>query len=287
MCSSDLIRLASPTDSTIIIYGESGSGKELVARAIHLNSLRRGNVFIPVNCGAVSESLMESELFGYVKGAFTNAIADKKGLFEVADNGTLFLDEIGETSLQTQVKLLRVLEERQFLPVGGTSPRQVDVRFITATNRNLEEQMKKGEFREDLYYRLNVIPIHIPPLRERRGDIPLLAGHFLALYSNRLHKHVTQFSDEVMKFFLQHEWAGNIRELSNLIQRAVVMSESEIITMKDIQECFPAKHPMHCFSDLEFSEEGIDLEKKLEEIESHYLKKALKKTGGKDRKSVV
>ncbi len=275
----EIIRRAAPTDSTIIIHGESGTGKELVARAIHLASLRRENVFIPVNCAAISETLLESELFGHMKGSFTNAIADKKGLFEISNNGTLFFDEIGEMSLQTQVKLLRVLEYREFVPVGGTEPRQVDVRFITATNRNLEKEIEKGDFREDLYYRLNVIPITLPPLRERKEDIPLLAGHFLALYASRLHKYVTQISDEVMQLLLNYHWPGNIRELSNLIQRAIVLCEGNIIVKEDLGNYIQIENKKR--EDFTFfPTEGVNLEEKLEELEKKYIKEALKICNG-------
>ncbi len=276
----DIIRRAAPTDSTILIHGESGTGKELVARGIHLNSLRREFVFIPVNCGALSETLMESELFGHTKGAFTGAITDKKGLFEVANHGTLFFDEIGEMSLSTQVKLLRVLEYCEFIPVGATSGKEVDVRFITATNRNLEKQIDKGEFREDLYYRLNVIPIYLPPLRERKEDIPLLAGHFLAIYSNRMRKYVTQFADDAMLLLLAYHWPGNIRELSNLIQRAVVMCESNIILKKDLEHHISIDKNKKDDVDETLLEQGIDIEKHLEEIEKKYIKRALQKTNG-------
>lgn len=275
----DIIRRAAPTDSTIIIHGESGTGKELVARALHLASLRRENVFIPVNCAAISETLLESELFGHLKGSFTNAIADKKGLFEVSNNGTLFFDEIGEMSLQTQVKLLRVLEYREFVPVGGTQPMQVDVRFITATNRNLEKEIEKGDFREDLYYRLNVIPIALPPLRERKEDIPLLAGHFLALYASRLHKYVTEISEEVMQLLLNYHWPGNIRELSNLIQRAIVLCEGNIIVKEDLGNYIQIENKKK--EDFTyFPPEGVNLEGKLEELEKKYIVEALKITKG-------
>ena len=276
-----LIRRAAPTDSTVIIYGESGTGKELVARAIHLNSFRRENVFIPVNCGAISESLMESELFGHIRGAFTSAVQDKKGLFEIADNGSMFFDEIGEMSLQTQVKLLRVLEDKQFIPLGAIKARQVDVRFITATNRDLEEQVRKGEFREDLYYRLNVISVKLSPLRERKDDIPLLAGHFLAIYSSRLHKQVTQFSDEVMEFLLNYDWPGNVRELSNVIQRAVVMCESSTISKEDLYGYMQIKEKKRkYFSYPELPAHGFLLEKELENFEKHFIEAALKRTSG-------
>ena len=278
----EMIRRVAPADATVIIYGESGTGKELVARTVHLNSARRENVFIPVNCGAIAESLIESELFGHVKGAFTGAVSNKKGLFEIAHEGTLFLDEIGEMSLQTQVKLLRVLEEKQFVPVGGNIPRHVDVRFVTATNRNLEEQVKKGEFREDLYYRLNVINIFLAPLRERRDDIPLLAGHFLSQHTSRFHKQVVGFTDETMQLFLSYDWPGNIRELGNLIQRAVLMCEGNLIEAKDLGGYIAHTHiaePVSGYPAL--PPDGMDLENKIVEFETFYIQKALEQTGGR------
>ena len=281
----DIIRRVAPTDATIFIYGESGTGKELVARAIHLNSRRRENVFIPVNCGAISESLIESELFGHVKGAFTHAIQDKKGLFEIANEGTLFLDEIGEMILQTQVKFLRVLEEKQFMPLGGTQRRKISARFIIATNRDLEEQVRKGEFRQDLYYRLNVIPIKMPPLRERKEDIALLAGHFLSLHASRFNKRVVGISEEVMQLFLDYDWPGNVRELGNLIQRAVLMGEGEIIKVQDLGEYIPYKKGYISKNsdkklDTDIPDQGFDLTSKMEEIEKEYIYRSLKKTKG-------
>lgn len=274
----DIIRRVAPTDSTVLIQGESGTGKELVARAVHRNSLRRETVFIPVNCGAFSETLMESELFGHLKGSFTGAIRDKKGLFEVADNGTLFFDEIGEMLPSTQVKLLRVLEYREFMPVGSTKPKAVDIRFIAATNQNLEKQIEKNAFREDLYYRLNVIPIYLPPLRERKEDIPLLAGYFLALYADRMHKYVIKFSDDAMKLLLNYHWPGNIRELSNLIQRAVVMCEDSTIQRKDLEHHIPDTRLKKNESDITLPENGLNLETYIENIEKILIKKALQKS---------
>ncbi len=276
----ELIRRAAPTDSTILIQGESGTGKELVARAVHANSLRREAVFIPVNCGAVSETLMESELFGHKKGSFTGAVSDKKGLFDVADNGTLFFDEIGEMTNATQVKLLRVLEYREFIPVGATAGKEVDVRFITATNRNLEAMIEKNEFREDLYYRLNVIPIYLPPLRDRKEDIPLLAGHFLALYANRMRKYVTQFAEDAMQLLLAYHWPGNIRELSNLLQRAVVLCEGNTIHRKDLEHHISVQKQRKNELDVEIPENGLDIAHELETIERAYIRKALAKTQG-------
>lgn len=231
---SSLINRVAPTDSTVLITGESGTGKELVARAIHFLSLRLDQPFVAVNCGAFTETLLESELFGHVKGSFTNAIADRKGVFEMADRGTLFLDEVGEMSVPTQVKLLRVLETRTFRPVGGAKDIRVDVRFITATNRVLSQMVAEGTFREDLFYRLNVIPIELPPLRERTDDIPLLAGHFLAQFAKRMNKAVTAIDDAVIERLLTHAWPGNVRELENTIERAVALCAGERITLADL-----------------------------------------------------
>lgn len=231
---SSLIEMAAPTDSTILITGESGTGKELVARSIHYNSLRADQPFIPVNCGAFTETLLESELFGHVKGAFTNAINNHEGVFERADRGTLFLDEVGEMSLTTQVKLLRVLETRTFKPVGGSKDIKVDVRFITATNKILSNMVADGQFREDLYYRLNVIPIQLPPLRERKDDIPLLAGHFLASSAKKANKIIKAIDDSAIEKLLAHSWPGNVRELQNTIERAVALARGDRISAGEI-----------------------------------------------------
>ncbi len=275
----DLIRRVAPTDSTVLINGESGTGKELVARSIYTNSLRQGHVFIPINCGALSENLLESELFGHVKGAFTSAIRDKKGLFEVAHEGTLFFDEIGEMSLTTQAKLLRAIEDKQFIPLGDTSPKYSDVRFIAATNRDLEEMSKRGEFREDLFYRLNVIPIEVPALRYRKEDVPLLAGHLLALYASKIHKYVSGFTPEAMDLLMQYKWPGNVRELSNLIQRAVVLCEGDVIEKEHLSEYSKIDNQQQN-SYVHFPDEGVDLEAKLSELEKYYVEEALKKTQG-------
>jgi len=231
---SSLIEMAAPTDSTILITGESGTGKELVARSIHYNSLRADQAFIPVNCGAFTETLLESELFGHVRGAFTNAINNHEGVFERSDRGTLFLDEVGEMSLTTQVKLLRVLETRTFKPVGGSKDMKVDVRFITATNKNLSSMVADGQFREDLFYRLNVIPIELPPLRERRDDIPLLAGHFLASSAKKANKSISAIDDGAVEKLLAHSWPGNVRELQNTIERAVALARGDRISANEI-----------------------------------------------------
>src|SRR5262252_3231739 len=220
------IRTVAPTGSTVLIYGESGTGKELVARAVHACSPRSGEAFVSINCGAFPETLLESELFGYVKGAFTGASQNKRGLFEVASGGTIFLDEIGEMSLSMQVKLLRVLQERTIRPVGGTQETPVDVRVIAATNRDLREMIANGTFREDLYYRVSVIPIQVPPLRERRDDIELLANHFLKKYANSAQKSILRIRPESLEALKSFGWPGNVRQLENTIERAVAMETS-------------------------------------------------------------
>jgi DNA-binding NtrC family response regulator len=230
----ELISDISHTDSTVLIQGESGTGKELIARAIHYHSPRKNKPFIVANCSAYSQNLLESELFGHEKGSFTGAIRRKTGRFELAHGGTIFLDEIGEVSPPTQIFLLRVLQDHRFERVGGEETLEVDVRVIAATNKNLMEEMKKGNFREDLYYRLNVIPILIPPLRERKDDISFLASHFLDKFSREKGKKVADFSAEVMRIFLAHSWPGNVRELENVIEHAVILAKKEEISPKDL-----------------------------------------------------
>jgi two-component system response regulator PilR (NtrC family) len=225
----ELIAKIAPTPANVLIYGESGTGKELVAKAIHNRSRVAANPFVPITCSAIPESLLESELFGHVKGSFTGAIADKAGLFQQADRGTAFLDEIGELTPIIQTKLLRVLQEREFMPVGSTKTRQVNVRIIAATNRILEQEIISGKFREDLYYRLAVVPIRVPPLRERIGDVPLLVKHFLKKYSALLGKEVQTISSYGMEVLMQYDFPGNVRELENIIERGVALESSNII----------------------------------------------------------
>ncbi len=232
----DLIEMISQTDTTILIQGESGTGKEMVANAIHFKSLRKNGPFIKVNCSALPETLLETELFGHEKGAFTGAIRQRKGRFELADQGTLFLDEVGEISPAVQVKLLRVLQERKFERVGGNETLFVDVRLICATQKDLKEQIQKGTFREDLYYRLNVVPIHLPPLRERREDILLLADHFISKFSKKMGKEVIGFSEEAKNLLLRYSFPGNIRELENMIERAIALLKRRIIQVEDLPE---------------------------------------------------
>ena len=293
-----LVAKVAGSTSTVLISGESGTGKELVARAIHDKSLRAGRPFVPVNCGAIPESLIESELFGHVKGAFTGAINNRSGLFREAEGGTIFLDEIGELPLALQVKLLRVLQEREVTPVGSNKGIHVDVRVVAATNRNLEAEIAVGRFREDLFYRLNVITIPLPPLRERTGDLPLLIHHFLAQFSATNGKTVKHVSPQAMKTLLEHSYPGNIRELENLIQHAVTMAEEETIHCED----FPASLQNRPQNGLrvtvstgvtqngnghqsDFFGKGVSLDAELEEYEQSILQAALEKAGGVQKKA--
>jgi DNA-binding NtrC family response regulator len=229
----ELIKDIAKTNSTVLIRGESGTGKELIANAIHFNSDRIEKPFVKVNCGVLAENLLESELFGHVKGAFTGAIKDKVGRFELANGGTIFLDEIGDISANMQLKLLRVLQEGEFERVGGNETKKVDVRILAATNRNLEEAMKNGNFRQDLYYRLNVIPLDVPPLRERKDDIPLLVAYFLDKFNADFKKKIEAVDDEAMSYLQTYDWPGNIRELENLMERAIVLNKSGILKVTD------------------------------------------------------
>lgn len=229
-----MIEKVARADSTVLIRGESGTGKELVARAIHYHSPRAGKPFVTINCAALPETLLESELFGHTKGAFTGAVAAKKGLFEEADGGTFFLDEVGEITLGLQAKLLRVLEEGEFMRLGETKPRRVNVRVLAATNRNLEKALADGTFRPELYYRLNVVTITLPPLRERDGDIALLATHFLARYSQKMGKRLEGFTPEAMSRLCRYSWPGNVRELENVIERAVILADGKMVDLCDL-----------------------------------------------------
>ena len=282
----DLLEKVSPTKTNILIAGESGTGKELVAKAIHYNSPRKEKPFVTLNCGAIPESLIESELFGHMKGAFTDAIATKKGLFEVADEGTIFLDEISELPLLMQVKLLRVLQDKEFKRVGGTEDIRVDVRIISATNKDLEEAVKEKRFREDLFYRLNVIQIKLPPLRDRKEDIPILANHFLKKYSEELNKNILKISPEALQILLNYEYPGNVRELQNIIERAVALESNQELTVHNLssylsEQPLLKKGPI----DIEIPNEGIDLEKIVEDLERTLLLKALDKTKGIKKKA--
>lgn len=255
---------ASQTSSTILIYGESGTGKELIARAIHYNSQRSSAPFIPINCGAIPESLMESELFGYVKGAFTGAYENREGFFLTADRGSIFLDEISETSPSMQVKLLRVLENKEVYMVGAKHPRKVDVRIITATNKHLFNLIEKEKFREDLFYRLNVITIDLPPLRDRGDDVLLLVKYFIKKYATELGKDVPEFSEKALKVLQDYHWPGNVRELENVIHRIIVMNDDKTIEVPDLP-------PLMRFTALK--ESGLD--RTLVEVELEYIKNVL------------
>lgn len=267
-----LVSKVAKTDSTVLITGESGTGKELIARAIHVNSRRKNRAFITINCGAIPENLQESELFGHVRGAFTGAIRDKRGLFQEADGGTLFLDEVGETSLSTQVKLLRFLQDGEIRRVGDVDPIHVDVRLIAASNKDLSKLIEEGKFREDLYYRLNVIPIHLPPLRQRKDDIPLLINHFVKKYAERENKNVKGVSPEAMILLTGYHWPGNVRELENVVERAVILTNYNFILPEDLPQMIREAHSRNG----EFSSETED-EKTLEELEKQYILKILEK----------
>ena len=271
-----LIEKVALGSSTVIIYGSSGTGKELVAKAIHYNSPRADRPFIPFNCGAIPETLVESELFGHTKGAFTGAIQAKKGLFEEANGGTLFLDEISTILPSVQVKLLRVLQEKELMRVGSTERIKIDVRMIAATNENLEENMKKGKFREDLFYRLHVFPIFLPDLKDRKEDIALLAYHFLDLYSKEAKKEIKGVSKEAMKLLLEYHWPGNVRELENTIERAVIMTDQDYLVPQDLP-----RDMTEGFS--EMIKRGVKNRKSLEDIKSEYIREILKEVGGNKR----
>ncbi len=273
----ELVRKSSEADSSVLIYGESGTGKELIARAIHANSGRKDKPFIRVNCAALTETLLESELFGHEKGAFTGAIKSKKGRFELADTGTIFLDEIGDISLNLQVKLLRVLQEREFERVGGEVTLAVDTRIITATNRNLQQAIKSGTFREDLYYRLHIIPILLPPLRERKDDIPMLVDFFIRRFEKELAKDRFSVSPEALDILLRYDWPGNVRELENVIERAVVLSNSPELTAADFSMLDNISGSFY-FPLEDIEKTGLD--SALERIEKTLIEQALQKSQG-------
>ncbi|MBM4320517.1 MAG: sigma-54-dependent Fis family transcriptional regulator [Deltaproteobacteria bacterium] len=278
----DLIDRVARTRSNVLIVGESGTGKELVAKAIHYNSGRADQPLVTLNCGAIPENLIESELFGHVRGSFTGAVANRRGFFDEADNSTLFLDEIGELSPTLQVKLLRVLQERKIKPVGGTREKNVDVRLICATNRELEEEVRLGRFREDLYYRINVIQIRLPPLRERKEDIPALTVHFVDHFCRENGRQVMEISSRALAALCSYGFPGNVRELENIVERAVALStggslDLELLPAAVTSACSPAGLPLQA---LEIPEEGIDLERIVGELERDLLVKALRKTRG-------
>ncbi|HSF40574.1 MAG TPA: sigma-54 dependent transcriptional regulator, partial [Thermoanaerobaculia bacterium] len=274
-----LIERIARTTSTVLVHGESGTGKELIARAIHFASSRASRRFLSINCGALPENLLESELFGHERGAFTGAVRDKKGLFQEADRGTIFLDEIGEMTPSMQVKLLRAIQEKIVRKVGGNEEEPVDVRIIAATNQDLEARIQSGDFREDLYYRINVLPIHLPPLRQRREDIPLLVEFFLQKYCREMDLPPRQISIEAIQMLESYDWPGNVRELENVIERALALSHSETITTRDL--------PVHLLTNrrthpdlIQLPDEGLDLEAYLEDIRAQLMVQALERTSG-------
>lgn len=276
-----VIEKVAKTRSTVLVLGESGTGKELIAQALHSLSGRSGRL-VPVNCGAIPEDILESELFGHEKGAFTGAIASRVGRFQLADGGTIFLDEIGEMSPKLQVKLLRVLQERRVDPVGSAKSIEVDVRVIAATNKDLAEEVKAGRFREDLFYRLQVVPVSLPPLRERSGDIPLLAAHFLRRQAHELGKPALELSDATLEAMSRYPWPGNVRELENLVERIAILSEGDSIE--------PSQLPAHVhevrakisasFDDITLPPVGVDFNALVEEYENRLISTALNQTGG-------
>ena len=284
-----LIAKCAQTDSTVMITGESGTGKEMIARAIHYNSLRKDQPFVVVDCNTLSEHLLESELFGHIKGSFTGATANKRGMFDIANNGTLFLDEFGNIPLSTQAKLLRVIQEREFRPVGGTATQKTNVRLITATNKDLKALVAEGAFREDLYYRVNVFPIHSPALRERRDDIPALAFHFLKGFCDELGKPVLEISEGAMSLLMNYQWPGNVRELQNAIHRAVILTSDNVIRQAHLANIIDsAPRP-----DLEVPRTSEDLkrikkiarEKSVEEVEKLFIQETLKRNDSNVTKS--
>jgi two-component system response regulator PilR (NtrC family) len=284
-----LIQQVAKTKTNVLITGESGTGKELIAKAIYQESDRSDQPFVVINCGGIPETLMESELFGHKKGAFTGASQDKKGLFEIAHKGTIFLDEIGELSLPIQVKLLRAVQEKVFKPVGGNDDIAVDIRIISATNKNLEKEVIDGHFREDLFYRLNVIEVKVPPLRERKADLRTLAQHFLEKYSREMGKEITKFSSYAIDLLNKYDFPGNIRELENLLERSVALSSTNIILPDSLAISLHKRRWVEGFGDRRFDldevSRGVSLDSILEEIERAYLKKAIDCSNGSKSKA--
>ncbi len=277
-----LIAQCAPTNSTVLLTGESGTGKELIARAIHYNSLRKDKPFVPVDCNSLSENLLESELFGHVKGAFTGAVSNKKGMFEVADSGTLFLDEIGNFSMSIQAKLLRVLQEREYRAVGDTKVQTANFRLVTATNKDLKAMVAAGTFRDDLYYRINIFPVHMPALRERRDDIPALAYHFLRVVSEELGKKVSDISEGALSVLTHYSWPGNVRELENTLHRAAILATDQVIRQAHLVNIIEASPPR---LEVDVPRTGEELkrikklarEKSVESIEKSFVLEALKR----------
>jgi len=282
-----LIGKVADTPANVLILGESGTGKELVARAIHGNSARKAKPFVAINCGGIPENLLESELFGYMKGSFTGAFADRAGLFEVARGGTIFLDEIAELPVILQVKLLRVVQEKTIRRIGGSEDIKVDVRIISATNQDLQDKVRRGEFREDLYFRLNVIPIHIPPLRKRREDIPLLVQYFIEKYTREFGKEVKRISAYALELLLRYPFPGNIRELENIIERSVALESSSIILPENLIIAEETKGAAAAGPPGEFPEGGVDLNRELDQFEREIIRRALEKARGSKTKAAT
>jgi two-component system response regulator PilR (NtrC family) len=280
----EVIRRVSPMDSTVVITGESGTGKELIARALHYHSSDRKGPFVSVNCGALVETLLESELFGHRKGSFTGADSDRQGLFETAEGGTLFLDEITETSSALQVKLLRAIQEREVIPVGGSTPVKISVRIITATNRDLAQEVKAGRFREDLFYRLNVIHIEVPPLRERKEDIPVLVEHFLQGLAERQGRTLSSVSPEAMKYLMDYLYPGNVRELENIVERAVALAEGEILIAELLPDVVLRTPIVPSAVDLKLPD-GENLDTLVSDYEKTLIEEALQRCGGNRTKA--
>jgi len=280
----ELIRRAAPARTNILVVGESGTGKELVARAIHRLSPRREESFVPVHTSAIPGDLLESTLFGHVKGAFTGAVQSRKGLFEAAHGGTLFLDEVGSISLETQTKLLRVIQEREIRRVGGVESKSVDVRLLAATNADLWNEVDAGRFREDLYYRLNVITIEMPPLRDRREDIPLLAAHFLRMYAEENERQVGGFSSQTMDAMTEYSWPGNVRELENAVERAVVLCRGETIDVEELPQALRGGAAAG-FAKPEIPPEGLDFRKAVATYQTHLIREALHRSEGVQRRA--
>jgi two-component system response regulator AtoC len=277
----DLVKKVADHKTTVLITGESGTGKDLIAREIHSNGARASAPMVSINCGSIPENLLESELFGYKRGAFTDAVKDKPGRFEEANTGTMFLDEIGELPLPLQVKLLRVLQEEEITPLGGVGAKKIDVRVIAATSKDLRKEIEEGRFREDLFYRINVMTIHLPPLRERTGDIPLLVGYFIDMFNKKLQKDLEALSSEAMPILTRYPWPGNIRELENVIERAVLLAKGRFITPEDL----PTHIRTHIPSDYtsmpaRFPEDSLSIRKASTWLERDLIQKALERTGG-------
>ncbi|CAN2049519.1 DNA-binding transcriptional activator/ornithine decarboxylase inhibitor AtoC [Candidatus Magnetomoraceae bacterium gMMP-1] len=281
-----LIKKVADTTANVLITGESGTGKELVAEAIHHeNNPKKNKPFVAINCGGIPENLLESELFGYMKGAFSGAYSDKPGLFETAQNGTIFLDEIGELPIILQVKLLRVIQAKTFKRVGGAKDIKVNVRIISATNQDLRQMVKDGNFREDLFYRLNVIPIHIPPLRERKEDIPILTRHFIEKYSKEFNKKIKKISSYAIELLMKYKFPGNVRELENIIERSVALETSNIVLPENLVISEQSEFGFNKITDISIPEKGIELNQEMAKIEQCFIKKALEKSEGSKTKA--